>query len=210
MPLQNRVTPEGNIVAVAARGTLLGNRGGCFHRPDQSLKSRPFASKQWICCVLEFKNRRRTVMRPGLYTELFFLDEATAMAAGHRPCFECRRADAEKFATLWNTARGKSGRAAVPDMDAVLHAERINETHNKVVSSGTIGGLPDGAFVRLHQGPALVWSRQLWPWSFEGYASPQASPVGQVVEILTPPSIIAILALGFTPKLHSSITTQQQ
>jgi hypothetical protein len=207
MPLQNRVTPEGAIVAVAARGGMYGNRGGCFHRLDQTLKARPYASKQWLCCVLDFKNRRRQMMRPGLYTELFFLDEATAMAAGHRPCFECRRDDAENFARLWNTARGKPGRAAVPDMDAILHAERIDCNHAKIVSRGTRGSLPDGTFVRTTVGTALAWAGHLYPWSFEGYNEPCDTHPDKFVEILTPPSIIAILALGFKPQVHPSIST---
>ena len=100
MPLQNRVTPEGEIIATPHRGLLMGNRGGAFHLPDQTLGPRRWATRQWIACVLEFKGRHREVMRPNRYTELFFLDEATALAAGHRPCFECRRSDAERFAEL--------------------------------------------------------------------------------------------------------------
>jgi hypothetical protein len=205
MPLQNRVTPEGAIVAVAARGTMLGNRGGCFHRDDKSLRARPFASKQWICCVLQFKGRRRPLRQPGLYTELFFLDEATAMAAGHRPCFECRREEAERFAVLWNQVRGKTERAAAPDMDSVLQAERIDAGYAKVVSRGTLGSLADGAFVRRTEGPALLWGGQLWPWSFEGYGAPIHAPRDKLVDVLTPPSIVAILAAGFRPRVHESL-----
>ena len=101
MPLQNRVTPEGDIIATPARGTMMGNRGGAFHTPEQTLGPRRWRTKAWICCVLEFKGRHRAVMQPNRYTELFFLDEATALAAGHRPCFECRRRDALRFAEAW-------------------------------------------------------------------------------------------------------------
>ena len=102
MPLQNRVRPDGEIIATPHRGLLLGNRGGAFHLPDRTLGTRRWASRQWIACVLEFKGRHRAaMMQPNRYTELFFLDEATALAAGHRPCFECRRRDAERFAALW-------------------------------------------------------------------------------------------------------------
>ena len=94
MPLQNRVTPTGEIIATTARGTMMGNRGGAFHTAAQTLTHRRWKTKAWICCVIEFKGRHRVVMSPNRYTELFFLDEATALAAGHRPCFECRRADA--------------------------------------------------------------------------------------------------------------------
>src|SRR5262245_10377094 len=125
MPLQNRVTPTGEIIADPARGTLMGNRGGPLHRPDQTLGARRWVSKAWICCRLEFKGRRRQVMSPGKYTELFFLDEATALAAGHRPCFECRRAEAEQFARLWAKVHGAHDRARAGDMDRVLHAERV-------------------------------------------------------------------------------------
>jgi hypothetical protein len=205
MPHRNRVTPEGEIVAVAARGGMYGNRGGCFHRDDQTLKPRPFATKQWICCVLQFNGRRRRLLQPGLFTELFFLDEATAMAAGHRPCFECRRADAERFAILWNEVRGKPGRAVAPGMDDILHAERIDAHHAKVVSRATLGGLPVGAFVRTPGGPALFWGGQLWPWSFAGYGAPQHAPADKLVAVLTPPSIVAILAAGFRPNVHETL-----
>ncbi len=97
MPLQNRSDPFGALHAVTDRGLLMGNRGGCFHRDDQTLKERRWASRRWIVCVLSFKDRRRKLMQPGLYTEIFFLDEATALASGHRPCFECRRAEAAAF-----------------------------------------------------------------------------------------------------------------
>ncbi len=149
MPLQNRVSPEGEIVAVAARGTVYGNRGGCFHRDDKTLQARAWASRQWICCVLEFKNRRRPLMRPGLFTELFFLDEATALAAGHRPCFECRRDAAERFARLWPGEKRADGRAAAPAMDRVLHAERLDAAGGKRIWRARLGDLPSGVFVRL-------------------------------------------------------------
>src|SRR5690606_9191936 len=125
MPLQNRVTPEGEIIATAARGTLMGNRGGCLHGPDRRLGRRRWVTRQWICCELQFRGRHRQVMTPGQYTELFFLDEATALAAGHRPCFECRRADAVRFARTWAQIEGQTGRASAPHMDAALHAERL-------------------------------------------------------------------------------------
>ena len=114
MPLQNRVTPFGELVAVPARGTLFGNRGGRFHTDAKTLSARRWASRQWICCMLDFKGRQRDVWGR-FYTELFFLDEPTVLAAGHRPCFECRRKDAEKFAEQWRAAhrlRRRHGRCA--------------------------------------------------------------------------------------------------
>ena len=127
MPLQNRVDPDGNLIAVAARGTLMGNRGGRFHTDDKKLTSRRWVSRQWICCVLDFHGRHRDVWGHS-YTELFFLDEVTALAAGHRPCFECRRKDAQVFAALF------PGGPRAADMDRILHAERL-----------------DGKFKRLHR-----------------------------------------------------------
>ena len=122
-PLQNRVTPFGEIAAVTARGTMMGNRGGCFHDDAQQLRRRRWASRRWICCVLSFKERHREVMMPRRYTELFFLDEATAFAAGHRPCAECRRADYNAFQKAWQRA-GLPSEAKADAMDLVLHAER--------------------------------------------------------------------------------------
>jgi hypothetical protein len=204
MPLRNRVSPEGDIVATAARGDMFGVRGGCFHRPDKTLKTRPYASKQWICCVLQFKNRRRKLMQPGLYTELFFLDEATAFAAGHRPCFECRREAAVTFAEMWNAVRQQPGRAKAPDMDETLHAERIDGQHRKITHRLRLDQLPDGTFVRWNGQPALWWDRLLHPWSFEGYGLPLTVAGRELVDVLTPPGIIAILALGLRPIVHPS------
>ena len=142
MPLPNRVDPFGDLFATPARGTLFGNRGGKFHRDDKTLGSRRWVSRQWICCVLKFKGRQRNVWGR-YYTELFFLDEVTAFAAGHRPCFECRRQDAERFAALFS---GKKQRALADAMDRVLHAERLDgkakRTHRRNLDS-----LPDGAMI---------------------------------------------------------------
>src|SRR5690348_17570727 len=144
MPLQNRVDPFANLFATPARGTLMGNRGGKFHTDRQKLTARRWVSRQWICCVLDFRGRHRDVWGR-YYTELFFLDEVTAFAAGHRPCFECRREDAEKFARLFS---GEATRARAPAMDAVLHRERLDgrarRTHRR-----RIDDLPDGAMVAL-------------------------------------------------------------
>src|SRR6187402_1000209 len=125
MPLQNRVDPFGELFADAARGTLFGNRGGRFHRDDRILGRRRWVSRQWICCVLDFKNRRRDVWGR-YYTELFFLDEVTALAAGHRPCFECRRKDAETFAGTWRQVFRLRTRPRAAEMDERLHAERLD------------------------------------------------------------------------------------
>jgi hypothetical protein len=132
MPLQNRVTPEGEIIATPHRGLMLGNRGGAFHLPSRTIGHRRWATRHWIACVLEFKGRHRAaMMQPNRYTELFFLDEATALSAGHRPCFECRRRDAEHFAALWGQIRGWPAPARAPEMDEGLHAERVGAQGQK-------------------------------------------------------------------------------
>src|SRR6516162_10918638 len=125
MPLQNRVDPFGELLAVPARGTLFGNRGGRFHTDAKTLTARRWVSRRWICCVLDFKGRRRDVWGR-FYTELFFLDEPTALAAGHRPCFECRRKDAEAFAAMWRKAKRLPARPYADEMDVVLHHERLD------------------------------------------------------------------------------------
>ncbi len=214
MPLQNRVTPEGDIVATPHRGLLMGNRGGAFHLPDKTLGPRRWTTKQWIACVLEFKGRHREVMQPNRYTELFFLDEATALAAGHRPCFECRRADAERFAELWARVHGLSERARAPAMVEELHAERVDGERNKRTFRARRADVPNGAFVRYALGegdaaprPYLVLGQHLLPWDAKGYtALVSPSAVSEEVEVLTPPSIVAVLSAGYHPMLHPSAT----
>ena len=204
MPLQNRVTPEGEIEAVPQRGTMFGNRGGCFHTSEQTLLRRHFASKQWICCVLAFKSRRRALMQPGRYTELFFLDEATAIAAGHRPCFECCRPDAMRFAELWNAALGLAGRAAAPAMDDQLQRERIDGQGRKIVTAMRAGDLPDFSFVRTGGLVGMKQGERILPWSFDGYKRARRLAAETKVETLTPASVIAVLQQGYKPQTHIS------
>ena len=154
VPLQNRVDPFGELFATPARGLFMGNRGGRFHADDRKLTKRRWASRQWICCVLDFKNRRRDVWGR-YYTELFFLDEATALAAGHRPCFECRRKDAETFAETWRQAFRLRARPRAAEMDERLHAERL-DGRSKRLHRREIEDLPDGAFVALEDGACAV------------------------------------------------------
>jgi hypothetical protein len=208
MPLQNRVTPEGEIVAHATRGLMMGNRGGALHDEHRTLRRRRWVSRQWICCRLAFKDRHRQVMSPGQYTELFFLDEATALAAGHRPCFECRRDDAVAFATLWARLRGKDGRASAREMDDVLHAERVDARGRKVTYIAELDDLPDGTFIR-HQGqPCLVFAGSIHPWTPDGYQRPQPRPRNCQLEVLTPRSVVSVLAAGFTAAMHPSATAR--
>src|SRR5947199_10707069 len=147
MSLQNRVTPFGDLVAVASRGLFMGNRGGRFHRDDRTLGARHWVSRAWICCVTQFKGRHRAVWENG-YTELFFLDEPTALAAGHRPCFECRRRDALAFAEYWRKARKLRRRPRAAEMDDVLHRERLNG-RAKRLHRRKIETLPDGALIAI-------------------------------------------------------------
>jgi hypothetical protein len=213
MPLQNRVTPEGKIVATPHRGLMYGNRGGPFHRPDKTLKSRHWHSRLWIACRLQFKGRHRAaMMQPNRYTELFFLDEATALSAGHRPCFECRRQDAEAFARLWAQAQGLARPPRAPEMDDVLHAERIGMRGEKITFRARLADLPDGAFVRhaAEDGSAracLVIGNHLLPWSHAGYSALVPAPVkSEALEVLTPRSIVAVLGTGYRPMLHPTAT----
>src|SRR5258708_302040 len=141
MPLQNRIDPFGDLFAASSRGLFMGTRGGRIHTDGQTVTGRRWGSRQWICCVLEFKNRRRNVWGR-YYTELFFLDEPTALAAGHRPCFECRRKDAESFAEAWRKARKLPVRPYADEMDEVLHAERLNG-RGKRTHQRNIDTLPD-------------------------------------------------------------------
>jgi hypothetical protein len=202
MPLQNRVTPDGEIVAIAARGLVMGNRGGAIHDDARCLTRRRWASRQWICCVLSFKGRRRQVMTPRRYTELFFLDEATALAAGHRPCFECRRADALAFATLWSAAKGLPERPSAPDMDRVLQAERLLPGGAKRTHVVPFASLPPAAFVRHGGAPHLVTPDRLFLWTPDGYGPPVLRPADGMAEMLTPPAIAAVLSAGYRPLLH--------
>ncbi len=202
MPLQNRVSPFGELFASPARGTMLGNRGGKFHRDDKTLGKRRFASRQWICCVLEFKNRQRDVWGR-YYTELFFLDEVTALAAGHRPCFECRRAEAEAFAAAWAQAERTSQRPRATEMDRVLHAQRLNG-RAKRLHRMPAKDLPDGAMVSLEGEAFAVRGGELLHWTPQGYDARRARPRQGNVDVLTPPAILAALKVGYAPHWHES------
>jgi hypothetical protein len=201
VPLQNRVDPFGALVATPARGLVYGNRGGRFHRDDQTLGQRRWASRQWICCVLSFKNRHHEVWR-NRYTALFFLDDVTAFAAGHRPCFECRRADATQFAAGWAQAK-RSGVPHAPEMDVVLQGERL-EGRAKRTHAMSLADLPDGAMLSLKDEPTTAYAvrgRHLLRWSHHGYTARIARPQGGA-DVLTPPSIVGVLAAGDRPQWH--------
>jgi hypothetical protein len=207
MPLQNRVTPFGEIVAVPKRGTLMGNRGGRFHTPDKALTRRRWASRRWIACVLEFKGRRREVMAPGRYTELFFLDEATALAAGHRPCRECRRADHDRFRRAWlkgNASLGLPPDVSIDEIDRVLHAERVGRGGAKVTFPARLGDLPDGVFVARDGTARLLARGSLWGWSPGGYTGPLPLDTAADAAVLTPRSTVRTIKAGYRPAIHPS------
>jgi hypothetical protein len=202
MPLQNRVTPFGDLLASPARGTFMGNRGGRFHTDVRTLTARRWASRQWICCVLDFKDRQRDVWGR-YYTELFFLDEPTALSAGHRPCFECRRKDAQAFAEAWRVARRLRVRPSAPEMDEVLHAERL-DGRGKRLHRREIDTLPDGAMIALDGEVFVVRGKILLRWTPRGYDRRKPRPHGITVDVLTPPAILAVLSAGYQPRWHPS------
>jgi hypothetical protein len=159
----------------------------------------------WISCVLDWQGRRRDVMPPGRWTALFFLDEATALSAGHRPCGYCRRADYLDFAEAWRDAQGLAQRLHAGEMDTVMHRERVeSRTRRKVTRPAATSSLPDGTMVRHEGRVALLTGRSLLPWSFDGYGAALPGPAPATVELLTPPAIVAVLAAGYRPYVHPS------
>ena len=199
MPLPNRVDPFGELFAASARGLLMGNRGGRLHDDRRKLTGRRWASKQWICCRLAFNNRHRRVWGES-YSELFFLDEVTAFAAGHRPCFECRRRDAEHFAALF---AGKGKRATAGAMDAALHAERL-EGKAKRLHRCAVDSLPDGAMITFEGEAFALRGDQMLGGTASGYSEARSRLRGNTVDVLTPPSTLAVLSRGYRPLWHAS------
>lgn len=202
MPRQNRVTPEGEIIADPARGLFMGNRG-ILHDDAGRIVAR-FRHSNWVCCVTAFRNRKRTLMAPGRYTELFFLDEAVALAAGHRPCGECRRADYARFRRAWAAATG-ADLPAPKEMDRALHAARIVPRRgSKLTFEADPAALPDHVFIRTGDGPGLLLGNRLLPYTPRGYGAALPRPVEGPVTVLTPRPLIAVLRFGYTPLLHPS------
>ena len=206
MPLQNRVVPQGKIERSSARGTLMGNRG-VLHNANKELK-RSFKAKAWITCLLDFKGRKRELMSPNAYTELFFLDEVTAFAAGHRPCAECRRGRFNEFRKAWMLGNQWEGSSAVraPEMDDVLHAERLDDDR-KVTWKGPLSGPPHGTMFEFDRRSFAVCDDDILEWSFEGYSVADRATFPEYVDVLTPRSVVNLFASGFRPEFHSSATT---
>jgi hypothetical protein len=201
MPLQNRVTPTGDIIATPHRGMFTGNRG-IIHDPATKTLTRRWAGPAWLTCVCEFRGRRRQVMGGRSWTELFFLDEATALSAGHRPCFYCRRDDANRFRAAWQQGNGVR-RVLARDIDAVLHHERLEGRAKRLHPlPAPIERLPDGAMVALDGESYLIANGRVLRWSFDGYREAQ-NPIEDAM-LLTPPSTLRALSAGYRPVLHGS------
>ena len=198
MTLQNRVGPDGEIVADPARGLFLGNRG-ILHDDRRQLGPARWRHRNWVCCTLSFKERRRVPMTPGTYTELFFLDEAVALAAGHRPCAECRRADYQRFRDHWEEATGL--RPTPAEMDGALHAARALRGGRRLATwEAEADDLPDGTFIA---GAALILGDRALPFGFAGYGPARPRPRGRVT-VLTPEPTVQVLGAGYRPVLHPS------
>jgi hypothetical protein len=203
-PLRNRVTPSGELIATPHRGTMYGNRG-VLHNDDLALVRR-YQVRRWLVCVLEFRGRRRPILWPRRYTELFFLDEAVALAAGHRPCAECRHPAYQSFRAAWASALELPAAPAADDIDRVLHAERGLAGGARATYPALLSDLPDGVFVARDGESWLVHGGGLRRWTPAGYAD-QISRFDAPVNVLTPRSTVAAIRAGYRPLLHPSAAT---
>ncbi|MEX0404559.1 hypothetical protein ABGN05_02665 [Aquibium sp. LZ166] len=208
MPLRNRVDPSGEIYADTARGMFTGNRGVIHDPATKTLLSRRWTTKAWIVCLCDFRGRRREVMGRNApsggagWTELFFLDEVTALAAGHRPCFYCRRRAAKEFVRCFAAARGLPTVTA-PEMDAVLHTQRC-ASDGASINVGDVRSLPDGTMVASAGKYLAVRDGRLLEWSFEGYRVATPASETMAARLLTPPATVATLNAGYQPIWHGS------
>ncbi|MGA2998617.1 hypothetical protein [Bradyrhizobium sp.] len=201
MPLQNRVLPTGEIVAIPSRGMFVGNRGIIHSPATKTLLRKRWSTDAWLTCVLEFRGRRRKVMERQSWTELFFLDEATAFAAGHRPCFYCRRVDANRFRASWEKGNRVSDVLA-PEMDAALHRERFASVKKLHPLPRPLEKLPDGTMVQAGEASFLIAQGKALKWSPSGYRAVK----GEITDakLLTPPSTVRAFSAGYRPVLHES------
>ena len=197
MTRQNRVTPTGDLVAEPGRGLVYGNRG-CLHDADGHIRRR-YDGKRWIACRLQFRGwQRKALLQPGRFTELFFLDEATAFAAGHRPCALCRREDFVRFGEIWRGLH--PGQTGADTIDAQLHAERLDpDTRTQLRREAPIDELPDGAFVLQNDAPFLVLGSELLGWTAAGYVARRPRPRHETALLITPPSLVAVLRAAWEP-----------
>jgi hypothetical protein len=204
MPLQNRVLPTGEIVAIPARGTFVGNRGIIHDPATKTLLRRRWSTDAWITCVLEFRGRRREVMERRSWTELFFLDEATSFAAGHRPCFYCRREEANRFRAAW-VKGNRVSEARAPEIDAVLHRERLasGKKLHRLPMRLELRKLPDGTMVQAGDESYLIAQGRALLWTPSGYRAVKDDI--EDAKLLTPPSIVRAFAAGYRPVLHGSV-----
>jgi hypothetical protein len=200
-PLRNRVTPAGELIATEHRGTMYGNRG-VLHNDDLVLVRR-HQVRRWLVCVLEFRGRRRQIMQPRRYTELFFLDEAVALAAGHRPCAECRHADYQSFRTAWTAALALPAKPAADDIDLVLHSQRCPVDGVRVTHPALLSDLPDGVFIVWKNEYWLLHNGELHLWTPAGYSDRRGLFDGSAA-VLTPRSIVDTIRMGYGPSLHRS------
>jgi len=202
--LQNRVDPFGNVIKTKARGFWMGNRGILHNEMQQVL--RPFKLKAWITCKLQFNGRKRMVMAPNRYTELFFVDEATSFAAGHRPCFECRRNDYNKFKTLWlkgNPEYHFDEKTPIKKIDDILHKERINRNKSKITYQENIKVIPNGSFVLVNNEAYLFFDKKMYLWSPFGYEKGIDQPKTNMLAVLTPKSVVNSFRAGYLPQIKS-------
>jgi len=199
MPYPNRINPFGDLFATPARGTLTGNRG-CLHNDRREIRRR-WTTRAWITCLLEFRGRHRDIMPPGRWTALFFLDEATGLAAGHRPCGECRNADYRRFKQAWCAGNGGDVTEPVGLIDVRLQAERI--ARPRPTWMAPLAGLPDGTMWLEGSAVWVVSGSRIARWTPSGYRDAQARPAKHV-PVLTPPTLVAALKAGYRPLLHPS------
>jgi hypothetical protein len=195
------VTPDGTLIAVPDRGLFWGNRGVLVDSAGQL--ARYSRGRAWAICVLEFKGRRRALWTPNRLTELFFLDEATGLAAGHRPCGECRYRDYQAFKRAWVGAFG-GGVPGVAEIDARLHADRVVRPGVRRTYAASVSSLPDGAMVSLDGAPWLVWGGELLGWTPGGYRERVRFADSGPVTVITPRATVAVLAAGYRPVVHPS------
>lgn len=202
MPFQNRVQPTGDIIADPARGDFIGNRG-IIHRDDQTLGTARWSHKAWICCTLDWQGRKRRMMQGRNWTELFFLDEAVAMAAGHRPCGYCRRKDYVHFVEAWADHTGVRPKA--PEIDKILHAARVvSRTRTQKRSIAQLQELPLGAMILRNGTTYLVQQDTILPYQRARYGLPEIRINHETVTVLTPEPMLSTIRAGYIPALHAT------